>query len=572
MVTPTSNAGLPLRLGGFADLREALDYAALGETGLNFHSVRGELLDSISYKQLRAQALGVARGLLALGLVPGERIGIIAETSPRFLALFYGAQYAGVVPCTLPYQAFPGGRDAYVVQLCRLINASQARHVFSPRATLAAAMAAAQAPTAALDFDALPTRADIDEAGFPAVTADVPAYVQFSSGSTATPKGVVVSQQALMANATAIAVHGLHMHAADRAFSWLPLYHDMGLVGFSVVAMCGQRSVDYLAPQSFAARPLVWLELMSRLGSTIVYAPSFAWRLAAQRYRDEPGLDLSALRIAGIGGDQVRAQDLREFVDTFAPAGFHASAFQPSYGLAEATLAVSMGDPEHAPRVDRVVLVQRDDNAWIARAACDDDAQARELVSCGRPLPGNRVQVADAAGRVVAERTLGQIWIGGAGVMQAYQQGSPPQRDAQGLLATGDIGYLADGELFLSGRQKDLVIIRGRNLWPQDVEQHVATACDLEIGRLAALGIEREAEEVLVVLIQLGNDGIARDVLRERIIEAVVGGFGVRAEVAFVPPRGLPYTTSGKLARGRAKALYLSGAWCQAPSETEDVT
>lgn len=555
--TPTSNRRVPFRPGGFSNLREALDYAATGLTGVNFYDARGALTEVMTYTELREEARDLARRWRGMPLEPGDRIAMVAETSARFLIHFYASQYAGLVPCTLPHRMLAGGREAYAAQLRGLLERIAPSAAFAPTRVLPDVRGAAAEAIPVFAFDdagsLAATRRD-DE--LPAFDPSIPAYVQFSSGSTSQPKGIVVQHSALMHNATAIAVHGLRMEPWDRACSWLPLYHDMGLVGFSVVALCGQRSVDYLSPTTFAARPVAWLRLMSQRRSTIVYAPAFAWRLAAQRYRGEPDIDLSALRVAGIGGDMIAPQMIETCANALAPTGFRLSAFQPSYGMAEATLAVSM-----SPVGATLRLEPGDSEA-------QDTAQhpARLYVGCGHPLPGVDVRVEDAAGNILPERAAGRLWIRGPNVMRSYHPHADATSEtarADGFFDSGDIGFLADGEVFPTGRSKELIILRGRNLWPQDVEWLVERLPGLKAGDVAAIGVpDAHDEESLTLLVQRAPRTERSEVEMEVLIAgAVAEALGVVPHIVFIPPGSLPFTSSGKLARAQARASYLSGQW-----------
>jgi fatty-acyl-CoA synthase len=306
---PTLNRRLPQRLGNFDTLAKGLDYAARGETGYTFYSGRGAIEDVLTYAELRERARRSAHRLLNAGLRKGDRVAVVAETSPRFLEVFFACQYAGLVPCPMPYSMQIGGRDAFIDRLAGMMRSSAvslaiAPDDLKPHLDEAAALAGGGAQVLVHD----------DLMSYPAHGAtltpmgkDEVAYIQYSSGSTSAPKGVLISQRAITANVRGILQHGLKITPEDRAFSWLPLYHDMGLVGFCLSPMMGQVSVDYLATTAFARRPGLWLKLMAENRCTASYSPSFGYDLAARRVTaDMAGLDLSAWRVAGIGGDMVR--------------------------------------------------------------------------------------------------------------------------------------------------------------------------------------------------------------------------------------------------------------------------
>ena len=286
----------------------------------------------------------------------GDRVAVIAETGPEFMAVFFGCQYAGLVPCPMPYTMYIGGKDAYVDRVTGMLRAAAACAVITSadlegHVRAGAAGAGVEKVLTHEALRALPESLTKLEAFRP----DEVAYIQYSSGSTSEPKGVLITQKAIMANTQGILRDGLRVTKNDRAFSWLPLYHDMGLVGFCLAPMMGQVTVDYISTPSFARRPALWLRLMSENRSTVSYSPSFGYDLAARRINGEAvTLDLSNWRAAGIGGDMVRADVLKQFGDALSVAGFDHNAFMPSYGMAESTLAVSFSDVSQPIRIDTI--------------------------------------------------------------------------------------------------------------------------------------------------------------------------------------------------------------------------
>lgn len=543
-LTPTRNIRLPQMLGGFPTLSLALDYAAQGETGVNFYNGFGQLQQSLPYRTLRDSSLAVARQLLALNLPRGTRLGMIAETGPEFLTAFYACQYVGLTPCPLPFAVYLGGKEAYIAQLNNMLRVADAPLLLSPQSVLDCALAAASPlGSQALGYHELPPA--VEQSQLEPWQADDVAYVQFSSGSTSQPKGVLISQQAVSANTTAILRHGMRLRPDDRAFSWLPLYHDMGLVGFSIAAVAGQCSVDYLAPTAFARRPMLWLQLMSDNSSSITYSPSFGYRLSVQRYKDEP-LDLSRLRIAGIGGDMIRPQILDAFTERLAACGFRPTAFLPSYGMAETTLAISVADDNEPPLVDT-----RADSG-------------RQFVGCGRPLPGYEVSICNENHQPVPDGEIGHLWVRGPSLMQGYlnnPQATEEMIHHDGFLNTGDLGYRHNGQLIVTGRAKDLILMRGRNIWPQDIEWAVEHIPPLREGDAAAIGVDSgQDEDELIVLVQCRlSDLTARKTLRETIQSTISQNLGITGRIVLVAPHSLPFTSSGKLSRATARTRYLAG-------------
>ncbi|MEQ9608598.1 MAG: AMP-binding protein, partial [Kiloniellaceae bacterium] len=298
--TASNNSNLSFRIADFETLVEGLDYAAKGETGCNFFSPRGELQAALTYREMRDRAIALAQRFARAGIVRGTRVALVAETGPDFLIFFYGCQYAGLIPVPLPLTIHLGGHDAYVERLRSMLAKAGAEIAVAPADLLHYLKEAARGlkmvgtPD---DFYALPA-----EGGeLRPFAKNEACYIQYSSGSTSLPRGVFVSQRSITSNARGIGRHGLQLRPGDRATSWLPLYHDMGLVGFCLTPMLSQVTIDYLATKSFALRPLTWLKLISQYGGTISFSPTFGYELCAARGLNGSAkvIDLARLRVAG---------------------------------------------------------------------------------------------------------------------------------------------------------------------------------------------------------------------------------------------------------------------------------
>ena len=560
--TPTDDA-LPRRLSDFATLTEALDYAAKGARGFNFCDPRGALARAYPFAELRHDALAHAYRLIGRGIAPGDRIALIAETGPEFASLFFGAVYAGAWPVPLPLPTSFGGASAYVDQLkVQLQSCDPVMLIFPEELASMAEEAARQAGVSAIPWESF-GEAAAPRAVLPTARPEDIAYLQYSSGSTRFPHGVAVTHHALLNNLSAHS-HGMELQDSDRCISWLPWYHDMGLVGCMLSPVANQVSVDYLKTEDFARRPLAWLDLISRNpGTSISYSPTFGYDICARRMssqtRASDRFDLSRWRIAGNGADMIRPDVMQSFVDAFADAGFQAGAFLPSYGLAEATLAVTIMPPGEGIEVE---LVEETELAG-GIAANDGPQRFRAVVNCGRPAKDMTVEIRDENDAALPERAIGKIWCKGPSVMAGYFR--DPEATAaclvDGWLDTGDMGYLSGGYLYVVGRAKDMIIINGKNHWPQDIEWAVEQLPGFKAGDIAAFAITTPGgEETPAVLVQCRtSDPEERARLRDAIREKVRSITGMNCVVELGPPRTLPRTSSGKLSRAKARNLYLSG-------------
>ncbi len=562
--TPTLDS-LPRRLADFATIGEALDYAAQGRRGLNFHDARGTLTRAYTYAQMREDSLAHARRFVALGIEPGDRIALIAETGQEFAACFFGAVYAGAWPVPLPLPTSFGGRDSYVDQLkVQLDSCDPKLFLFPPELTEMAAAAAAKRKIDARNWESV---SDLEQADAPLARpqGDDIAYLQYSSGSTRFPHGVAVTHRALLDNLRAHGV-GLEVVDTDRCISWLPWYHDMGLVGCFLSPVALQISVDYLKTEDFARRPLAWLDMITRNpGTSLSYSPSFGYDICSRRMssqtRAEDRFDLSRWRIAGNGADMIRPDVMQAFVDSFDSAGFHASAFCPSYGLAEATLAVSLMPPGEGIRLE---LVEENE---LSGGEPDNDERPRRyraVVNCGKPVSGMEIEIRGNEGETLPDRGIGRVFVRGASVMHSYfrdEESTQACLSEDGWLDTGDMGYMSGGYIFIVGRAKDMIIINGRNHWPQDIEWAVEQLPGFKSGDIAAFAITGPSgEETPAVLVHCRvSDPHERGRLRDDIRERVRAITGITPVVELVPPRTLPRTSSGKLSRTKARSLYLSG-------------
>jgi fatty-acyl-CoA synthase len=552
-------------------LPEALLEASQSGEGYTFGGQQTE--SRRSYAQMLNSARRVAGALRSKGLQPGDLVALVIGDSEQFLSALFGSSLAGLIPASLYPPAIVSDLRSYLEATSRVACAAGARAVVTT-SKLAPALEGLRGTNGSLlvisyaDLDS-PTSSDGDGTGGefdrPLVSIDDTAFVQFTSGSTSAPKGVAITHRNLSANIDAInGPAGLGVSASDVGVSWLPLYHDMGLVGMALGAMYFRRPMVLLTPESFVKRPGTWLRAISQHHASVSFAPNFAYDLCVRRVtdRDLEGMDLSSWRVAGCGGEPIHASTLAAFAARLRGTGFRETSFVPSYGLAEHVLAATLAPSN---RIMRLEHLRADDIAERAVATLAEGTEAERVtvVSCGGPLPGHDIRIVDEHGRAVKERAIGEITLAGPSLMLGYfnDEALTAETIRDGWLHTGDLGYLSDGELFVCGRIKDVVVIHGRKYHPQDLEWAIDDLPGIRRGRVVAFGTSRPGASDRVVIVaepisSKSTDGLV-SAIRQRIVDAC--GLPVD-EVLLVEKGTVTRTTSGKVQRAAIKARFESGA------------
>jgi fatty-acyl-CoA synthase len=550
-----------------------------GDTARGFVFIRPDGTERFCpFSEIHAEAVRRGAHFVARGLVKGDRVALVIPEGEEFVLSFLGAVMAGVVPVPLYPQLTFKNVDAYHETVAHIVRASGSKLLLTTTTTrpfVEPVLGKVPCLTGIFTVDELaaPAPAPLNVT----VNPEDLAFFQFTSGSTSRPKGVMVTHANLSANSYAFMVDGLGKDSAvDKGVSWLPLYHDMGLIGFVIGPLFTDIPVVFIPTASFVRAPRIWLDTIHKHRGTITYAPNFAYALVTKRIKDKDvaGMDLSCMRITGCGAEPIQAKTLRDFADKLAPVGFDPMSYLASYGMAEATLAIAFaphGTGMKSDTVDPKSVQARD----VKPAAAGGESQ--EIVSCGKPFPGHEVAIVDDDGVHLPERRTGQIITRGPSITPGYYQEAELTAAAfkDGWLHTGDLGYVADGEVFICGRLKDIIIIRGRNFYPQDIEWVVSELPGVRRGNVVAFGVHVNAggqpdvhggaesiggEEQLVVCAEAFQaDAVG---LTDAIKNAVTAEVGLSVyAVVIVPQAALPRTSSGKPQRRKTKQMYLDGAF-----------
>jgi len=521
---------------------------------------------TLTYGELASRARRVAAGLVAGGLLPRQACALMLPTSLEFFAAYYGILMAGGIPVPI----YPPFRLSQIEDHLRrqagiLANCQARMLVTVPEAKLVARLLRGDVPT--LSHVVTPAELAIDDAGFTPVAAspDDIAFIQYTSGSTGNPKGVVLTHAHLLANIRAMG-RAAQATPNDVFVSWLPLYHDMGLIGAWLTTLYFAVPLVLMSPLAFLSRPSRWLRAIHDYRGTISAAPNFAYEIVASRLdeRELEGLDLSSLRWAFNGAEAINAETMERFAARLGSHGLDLLSIAPVYGLAEVALCAAFPANRRGLSVD---LVDRDAlrDTGRARPVRRDDPAAQKIVACGRALPGYEIRIADAKGRALGERTVGRIEIRGPSVTSGYYRNPEATADLFDgeWLDTGDLGYLAAGEIHITGRAKDMIIRGGQNIYPYELEEAAGALPGARRGCVAVFGSsarEGAGDRIVVLAETRLTDESERARLRQRINELAVELLGGPADdIVLAPPHTVLKTSSGKLRRAATRDLYEGG-------------
>ena len=580
----------------FSNLGELIEDAAKADPTLGFRFISDAGVPgfgagaasseaSFSYTALERASARYGGALQALGLRKGDRVALILPTNEDFVLCFFGALRAGVIPVPIYPPVGLGQLQTYLDNTRHIVAKSGARAlVTSAQIKRLLGTVMSSAPTLEQVVAVEGIRESLEPLKPVKIAPDDPAFLQFTSGSTSRPKGVTLTHANLLANMKCIMQDGLHLTKEDVGVSWLPLYHDMGLIGFVLAPLAQRTPIVFLPPLLFLKRPISWFQAITKHKGTISFAPNFAYALCVKRIREREleGIDLSTWRVAGCGAEPIRAETLESFADAFTKVGFNRNALLPSYGMAESSLAICFTELAEGMKtigVDGDVLWAEN----VAKVIPETDENAVRLVSCGKKFPHHDIgifaQDDEESTTPLGEDKVGEIRIKGPSVMPSYWEDAERTKQtftANGWLKTGDLGFLHEERLYICGRSKEVIIVNGRNYYPQDIEWAASQVAGVRKGNVIAFGAtdrgERDRERVVVAFecqdvpkgIEAAKLAEEKQPLAAAVRKAVQENMALTLDdVVPLGPGILPKTSSGKLQRAKTRELYESGALTQ---------
>lgn len=520
----------------------------------------------ITYGALYHSATAVAQNLLARGLTSQQTVAIMLPTSRDFFIAFFGVLIAGGIPVPI-YPPFRASQiQEYIKHEAKILSNANAHTLI----TFAAVKRLSQALTSyAPSLQHIVTLPELQQTQAPMPLPNIInnqlALIQYTSGSTGDPKGVELTHDNLLHNIRAIG-KSIEVQPSDIVVSWLPLYHDMGLIGTWLGSLYFGIPVIIMSPISFLTHPEKWLWAIHYHRATISAAPNFAYELCLSKIDDKnlQGLDLSSWRYAFNGAEAIYPKTLKNFIKKFSKYGLRESTIAPVYGLAENSVALTLPSPDQGPHIDRVERAAVDE-LGIAKPARAQEKHVHEFVSCGKPIAEHRIRIVDDLDQEIPDRHIGHLQFQGPSAMQGYHRNPTATQNAyhDGWWATGDYAYCADGELFITGREKDVIIKAGRNLYPQEIEEIVERIAGVRKGRVIAFGSQDQrsgTEKLIIVAESHEHNKPAQQRMRAEIIAQVANRMSLPPdEVIIAPPDTITKTSSGKLQRSACKKAYESG-------------
>ncbi len=494
------------------------------------------------------------------GITRGDSVVLALPNNDAFVGAYYGCLIAGIAPAPVAPMRRVEADDAYlrtVAERAKFIGAKAV--VVSQEQLLVSGYSLLEGiqVLSAGQLEPLQTQTTIQS------TPDDLALIQFTSGTLGNPKAVLLTQSALLFQAESLRNHlQLYDRFVEHGVSWLPLYHDMGLIGFLLTPGFAGGEINLMQPEDFVLRPTLWLKAMTEYKATVTGGPPSAFALCAKKVKeaDLAQYDLSTLRVALVGAEAVTRESLNAFAERFVPTGFKQQAFMPTYGLAENSLAVTIPPLNTAPTFD-IIEASALAEGRAVQSSGGSPASERQFANVGSPLPGVLVRIVNDAGAALPDRQVGEITVQSPSMLKGYS-GAIPQPIQNGWLYTGDLGYMADGNLYVTGRKKEVIIVGGRNYYPDDVEQLVSTVDGVRMDRAVAVGLSEaeRATEKLVVLAETDRAETGeREALRLTIrVTLTNAGYPV-SEVVLLKPKSIQSTLTGKLKRLDCRERYLAG-------------